>query len=320
MLVESQTLLDNSPKYSYKNDDYYARVVRGPYIIVYTINPREQVPMWIAHLERWFQRHGVAICYQNPQQSVDEQLVLESLGVLLWNGTLPVFDSLKAHFDASNVKYSFVECGFFPQTEHIYFDKYGINVKSSLNTAPLTWLPENAIEIVEQQRKVFFKGVPTYTELRDYIFVPLQLGDDSNIQLHSRFVNGMQEFVDYIESIYPTETIVFKAHPRDKNRYSSKNRNSHWSTDCSKSLIKGAKKVHGINSTVLFEAELYGVETEIEGGCLLTRQDSNKKAMLAALILWQFNIFNEEFSLSKIAERSYLELDEIIERYHAEAH
>lgn len=297
------------------NDDYYMRKVQGPFIVVYTINPCEQVPMWLAYLERWFQKYGVSFCYRHPQQSVDEALVLESLGILLWNGTLPVFDTLKANFDASGIKYSFVECGFFPQTQHIYFDKQGINAQCSLNTEPLTWLPENVDEVVSQQRALFFEDVPTYTQLSNYIFVPLQLGDDSNIQLHSRFVNGMQEFVDYIETIYPTETIVFKAHPRDTNRYTSKSSNSYWSTECSKSLVKGAKKVHGINSTVLFEAELYGVETDIEGDCLLTRHDSDKKAMLAALILWQFNIINGDFCLSKIAERSYLALNKIIERH-----
>ena len=38
----------------------------------------------------------------------------------------------------------------------------------------------------------FFQEVTPHAEQHTYIFIPLQLGDDSNIQLHSRFVNGMK--------------------------------------------------------------------------------------------------------------------------------
>ena len=66
--------------------------------------------------------------------------------------------------------------------------------------------------------------------------------------------------------------------------------------------------MHGINSTVLFEAELFGIETIIEGDCLLTRHANHKAEMLAAIILWQFDVSLMDYSLEKIAARSYLRL------------
>lgn len=102
---------------------------------------------------------------------------------------------------------------------------------------------------------------------------------------------------------------MFKAHPRDTLSYTTVSRNSHWSASCSRSLIKSAKRVHGINSTVLFEAVLYGTETIIEGDCLLSRHADKQQKLLSALILWQFDLTQSSLSLKKIAQRSYLALD-----------
>ena len=70
--------------------------------------------------------------------------------------------------------------------------------------------------------------------------------------------------------------------------------------------------MHGINSTVLFEAELYGVETIIEGDCLLTRHADRKSELLSALMLWQFDVRQQDFCVEKIAQRTYLALDHYI--------
>lgn len=190
----------------------------------------------------------------------------------------------------------------------MYFDRYGINVDSALADDDLSWLPNDYRCFLTDQSEQFFNGIQAYTEHSDYIFVPLQLGHDSNIQQNSRFTRGMQEFVDYIELIYPNQTIVFKAHPRDKNSYVSHSATSFWSKASSLSLIKSATKVHGINSTVLFEAALFGVETIIEGDCLLSRHSGQHDKILAAILYRQFNVKRANYSAESINDLSYLNL------------
>ena len=294
------------------NRAFYQAEPKRPYIIVFTINPVDQVPIWLASIANWFAQYAIELVYRHPSQKLSLDFFQQSLGTLLWNGTLPIFNALKQYLSANNLPFSFLECGFFPQTQHLYFDRMGINVHSSLAHADFSGLSADVTAILQQKRQQFFQEVAPHAEQHPYIFIPLQLGDDSNIQLHSRFVNGMQEFINYIEACYPDDCLVFKKHPRDNHEYQLFGKRSTWSTACARALIKGAKKVHGINSTVLFEAELFGIETIIEGDCLLTRHANHKAEMLAAIILWQFDVSLMDYSLEKIAARSYLALDEYL--------
>jgi hypothetical protein len=297
------------------NRAYYDSAPTRPYIICFTINPVDQVPIWIASIAAWFNQYEIDFVYRHPSQALSIDFFERSIGTLLWNGTLPIFAPLKQFLAANGLQFSFVECGFFPQIQHVYFDRMGINVESSLAQDDLRWLPPEFSSTLQQTRERFFQDVVPYAAHHDYIFIPLQLANDSNIQLHSRFGSGMQTFIDYIETCYPNETLVFKKHPRDDADYQISSKRSFWSTACSRALIKGAKAVHGINSTVLFEAELYGAETIIEGECLLTRHAHRKNELLAAIILWQFDIVEANFSLRALAERSYLALDQYLLKY-----
>jgi hypothetical protein len=291
------------------NSAFYQAKPEQPYVVLFTLNPVEQVPIWLSALADWFKQYNIALVYRHPLQSLPVEFFKQSLGTLLWGGSVSEFEPLKQFLRAHGLQFSFIECGFFPQTQHLYFDRHGINVDSSLAANDLSWLPEDLAPILQHKRELFFQDVPTYSEQQNYVFVPLQLAQDSNIQLNSRFVNGMQEFIDYIEALYPDDTLVFKRHPRDNTSYQLSSTRSYWSADCSRALIKGAKKVHGINSTVLFEAELFGVETIIEGDCLLTRHADRKSELLGALMLWQFDVKQQDFCVEKIAQRTYLALD-----------
>lgn len=309
----SSVVDESSPaRISACNNAFYQTEPEQPYVVLFTLNPVEQVPIWLAALADWFQKYGISLVYRHPLQPLPVEFFQQSLGTLLWSGSVPQFEPLKHFMRSHGLKFSFVECGFFPQTRHLYFDRQGINVDSSLAANDLRWLPKDVSALLQQKKEEFFHEVQPYAAHQDYIFVPLQLALDSNIQLNSRFVNGMQEFIDYIESIYPNETLVFKRHPRDNCNYQLRSSRSFWSKDCSRALIKAAKKVHGINSTVLFEAELYGVETVIEGDCLLTRHADRKSELLSALMLWQFDVEQQNFCVEKIVQRSYLALEHYI--------
>nr|WP_250884187.1 hypothetical protein [Glaciecola sp. XM2] len=156
--------------------------------------------------------------------------------------------------------------------------------------------------MVDKKAHQLFDNVEAFDERKDYIFIPLQLGHDSNIQLNSSFTSGMQAFIDYIEATYPYQTLVFKAHPLDTNEYALSNTNSYWSTASSLSLIKSAKCVHGINSTVLFESTLYGVPTIFEGDSLLVRHSHQPKKLLAALLCKQISISSAHTIIDEVLE------------------
>ena len=117
----------------------------------------------------------------------------------------------------------------------------GINVHSSLAHADFSDLPADVTTFAAKTPAIFQEVAP-HAEQHPYIFIPLQLGDDSNIQLHSRFVNGMQEFINYIEACYPDDCLVFKKHPRDNHEYQLFVHVALGPTACCRALIKGAKK------------------------------------------------------------------------------
>ena len=152
----------------------------------------------------------------------------------------------------------------------------------------------------------------TETASEDYIFVPLQIESDSNIQRHSRFSNGMQEFIDFIESYYKTEKIVFKAHPLDTKASSYRLRKGIWSSASSLDLIMHAKCVHGINSSVLSEAALYGVPVIAEGDCLLKAHDNQQEKLIAAIIARQFNTNETHFDAKKLSRFTNFKHQEFI--------
>lgn len=288
------------------NFSYYHGVADSPYIVFFCANPVDRHDMWTHTFETWLNQQGVQLIYRHPLQKVPSGLLTQSEGIVFWGGSICCFEVIKAQLAMLNLPYSFCECGFFPQADYVYFDTHGINVESALAEDNLAWLPNDYTSIVAQKRHVFFEHVPAYTEHTDYIFVPLQLANDSNIQAHSRFTQGMQEFVDYIEGLYPNEKLVFKTHPRDTHKYQSQSENSVWSNASSQSLIKSAKRVHGINSTVLFEAALYGVDIITEGDSLLARHQGQINKLLAAMILRQCNVQTGDFSKDKLEKFSHL--------------
>ncbi|MBT1451301.1 hypothetical protein KJ365_10480 [Glaciecola sp. XM2] len=284
------------------NSCFYKASPVQKYVILYSLNPVEQYPMWLKHIEAWLNSAGIELILRHPLQNIDIALHQQSEGALLWNGSLNTFDSLKHTLAQFKIPFSFVECGFFTQKEHVYFDKQGINLHTSLANDNLDWVPNNYAQMVDKKAHQLFDNVEAFDERKDYIFIPLQLGHDSNIQLNSSFTSGMQAFIDYIEATYPYQTLVFKAHPLDTNEYALSNTNSYWSTASSLSLIKSAKCVHGINSTVLFESTLYGVPTIFEGDSLLVRHSHQPKKLLAALLCKQISISSAHTIIDEVLE------------------
>ena len=119
----------------------------------------------------------------------------------------------------------------------------------------------------------------------------------------------MQGFIDYICEHYQHENLVFKAHPKDPKKKQYCLPHGEWANDiCSLSLIKSAKKVHGINSTVLFEAALFGVPTIAEGECLLNHHRENIDKLMAAILLRQHPVAMTGLNFDVLSRFSHLDM------------
>ena len=276
------------------------------YLIFFAVNPVDNFNDFLGNFKSWLASQGTTIIVRHPLQALTDQELNSARGVIVWNGAMAIHQPILSRCENLQVEVTFAECGFFPQHEHFYFDKKGVNAKSQLYDDELNWLDEKAFLKLEQTREKYRSKFQV--RAGNYIFVPLQVPSDSNIINNSRFNNGMQEFIDYIEEIYPQEIIYFKPHPKDRLKSSYKFKRGLVVEGDLVKLIAEAKLVHGINSSVLYEAVLLGAKVIVEGECLLKQHLGQTDKLLAGMMYRQFDVNQTEFSESKIEQFSHLEL------------
>lgn len=184
---------------------------------------------------------------------------------------------------------TYIEFGFFPQSNYYYLDKRGVNNYCELMDDSLDWVERVHLDRLRDLRSEFLSKFKRRS--RDYVLVPLQVPDDANVIYASRFINGMQEFIDYICDFYPKGTkIVFKAHPKDRHR-KSYNYHGHFDSDLPfLTLLKNAHSVHGITSSTLYESALAGVPVISEGESLLNQHAGQIEKLLAAMVDRQIHV------------------------------
>lgn len=277
-----------------------------PYLIFIAVNPHDNIQHYLANFFSRLDECKIDVVIRHPLQHIADQVLLSASGVLIWNGSMSIHQPILRKIKNLNIEITFVECGFFPQSEYFYFDKVGVNDQSQLQMDDLHWVGDehkNALEIV---RRAFYLDASPYPD-SDYIFVPLQVPNDSNILNNSRFTSGMQEFIDFIEQKYADQKIIFKAHPKDRMKSHYRLKHGVFSEADSRSLIMGAKLVHGINSSVLYEAALCKTPVEIEGECLLKKHIKQIDKLLAAMHYRQFNVLATSFNPAKLQQFSFIE-------------
>lgn len=112
---------------------------------------------------------------------------------------------------------------------------------------------------------------------KQYVFVPFQVVEDSNIYLHSKWIRTMRQLFDLCESLLPelpdSTCFVFKPHPACNEDYSDlKARETdrlRWVEDIpSTELVVHAEAVVTINSTVGIEALAAGKKVFVLGDAL----------------------------------------------------
>lgn len=277
------------------NDEYYI------YIDLYSdLN----IAKYLLNFFKFLNRQAVRIDVFHPLDDLSDEYIKNSQGLIIWNGSLPAFLPVIVQAQRLMKNITYAECGFFPQNQYFYLDKVGVNNQSQLINDSLDW-----VDSEHMKKLAFMREQLVLTELQeDYIFVPLQVPSDSNILNHSRFKHGMQDFIDFIEQLYPDDHILIKAHPKDRLSRSYKCKRANITFKDTSLLIANAKIVHGINTSVLYEAALSKVDIEVEGECLLKRHIKQIDKLLAAIIYRQFDVNSFEYSAAKLNQFSNISL------------
>ena len=235
----------------------------------------------LENFKRYFNHQGLAVTSLCPLTIHHYPHYTDSRDVIYFGGQRELYDIGRDIF--KDKRSTYMEYGFFPQSDYFYLDKQGVNQDSSLMDDNLDWVENSHLQKVDKIKERFL--INFRHEAAKFVLVPLQVPDDPNIMKCSRFKNGMQEFIDYIVDYYPThESIVFKAHPKDPNRKGYDYRGKGNSELPFLELLPCAKHVHGITSSTLYEAALAGVEVITEGVSLLSRHKDNFPKLLAAMV------------------------------------
>jgi hypothetical protein len=192
------------------------------------------------------------------------------------------------------VPYTIAEIGFFPQRDHFFLDRKGINAASFLMEDDLSWIGPSHLQRYREFRDAYL-GERRHTGRNRYVFCPLQLAGDTNILLYSPF-KTMQAFIDHAERTFPGEPIVFKRHPKDPCRtYRVSPGNTLLQEGDLHQAMSDARLVYGINSTALYEAVMLGVPTRAVGEGLLKRPHDRPEILVAALVDQQISVKERDY-------------------------
>ena len=205
--------------------------------------------------------------------------------IAIWNGIKYPQFMLSNLAKELNIKTIFFENGFLPNTTQA--DCKGINALNSLprnrkfyenldyykKPLPDKLIPRNPV------RKL--KGDEVDLK-RDYVFVPFQVNYDSQIIKFSPWIKSMEEFFNIINEIAADFNLDFiiKVHPSDKTDYSNlkTNKNVLFATNPTDELIKNAKAVITINSSVGIESLLFEKKVITLGDAFYNIEDIVKHA------------------------------------------
>lgn len=257
---------------------------------------------WLHPVRQRLTEKGLSWRCIHPLDEHRSHFIRRARAVIVWNGSQCIYKDFLMECQLNDVPVTFTECGFFPQTEHFYFDKAGVNLNSQLLKDDLSWLTAHDIEVAQHYRYQLFQE--RQSRDKGYVFVPLQIASDSNIQNHSRFVDGMQQYINFVLSQHDPEKILFKVHPKDQYANNYEFYGAAVSCADTLDLIADAALIRGINSSVLFEAALFGKQVKADGDCLLNNNSADGVRVVQALIARQYRTTEFEPEQGKLARFS----------------
>jgi glycosyltransferase involved in cell wall biosynthesis len=200
---------------------------------------------------------------QNSDRLVNQIIQYKPNFILFHNGSHPSYTNVLNKIKLLNIPIIFSELGWFPQKDHVYFDKWGVNGKSYIASLSFEQLC-NTKDSQNKSKKL--SG--------DYALIALQLENDTNIIIGSPRFKSNDRLIQYILSEIGDKTkIVIKPHPLDKTKdrytkYESEQVSVVFDVPIDLLLAK-AHSIIAINSTVLLQALDYDVNIYAFGFSIL---------------------------------------------------
>lgn len=234
-------------------------------------------------VDAFHRNRGDSVEYRTLSENGLARILSKKDVVYIWNGAYPcIRDSVPRELEDAGVRVIYVEIGWFPQDEFLYFDPRGTNAYSDLMRSPLDWLEPGDFLRLDEMSESYREGRPL--EKKGYVFAPLQLSVDTQVALWSPF-KYMGDFIRHTRWVFRDKKVIFRRHPKDEKTYADLGIGREGEGDL-KDLICGADLVYGINSTVLLEAALMGKDVVATGTSFLNMGPSRRHA-LAALVARQ---------------------------------
>tara|TARA_Y100000389_G_scaffold40527_1_gene35087 strand:- start:1792 stop:2700 length:909 start_codon:yes stop_codon:yes gene_type:complete len=251
--------------------------------------------IWCHKKAKHKESHTNIVYSNNVKDKIKYAIKFNPDWIFTWNGSSEGDREIVRHFGIN--KMIFGELGFFDHYKTVYFDFSGTNSNSEV-------LYENLINYNE---KILNNLIQKYKKPRlfkeDYLFVPLQDENDTQITHYSP-IKKMDQLLSSISKKYTNIKILYKKHPQYD--VFIKNRENFIEVyDDVHHYIPYAKKVIGINSTVLFETLLYHNNIECFGYGLASRKinsDIERKKYITHCYNKQF--YFEDLENPKLVENS----------------
>lgn len=218
----------------------------------------------------WLLKAGLYIDVLRFVDAFQKQLTTQNFdAIIVLNGAHYKQQAALAAAQAAGIKPLFIELGCLPNTTAI--DSRGVNYNNSLprqskfyqRYQPSTefTLPTSLLIRPPVKQAAINSTLPD-----QYLFVPFQVHDDTQILLQSPWIKSMDALYDVLESALPmldsSIAIVIKEHPSDKHHFNHlHSRNSRLifaNGNNTADLIRHSCGVATINSTVGIEALMLG--------------------------------------------------------------
>lgn len=202
---------------------------------------------------------------QNPNRLILKIYNYKPNKLLFHNGLHPMYQDVLKKIKKLGIPIIYSELGWFPQKDHVYFDRWGTNGQSYLASLNAESFCRESI-YDEEEPKIKVEG--------DHVLVITQLENDTNLLVNSPLFKKNRSFIEHVISQIPkSEKIIVKTHPLDKNWEEllefEGDRVKVIKEGNLDDLLSRAKSVIGINSTVLIQALQYDANIYSYGYSLL---------------------------------------------------
>lgn len=212
--------------------------------------------------------------------------------VFIWNGGLGKEIQIAETCRQQGTPIYFMELGWLPQMNTFYFDTKGVNYAGTLSEWEHKELSEEDKEFTNIKLAFYHSCVAKVTGIKeeDFVFVPFQVENDSQIKKFSPRIKKMQQLIDYVVEYVPGK-IIFKQHPKDDpGELKYPPRCKIYNNGTTHDFLTQCKYVITINSTVGVEALSYNKPVitlghAFYGGKGLTYQVEEEQKMAPAVEL-----------------------------------